>query len=147
MPIFQGDTKDFINYQGISPLSTTLQHSSFSINYVLTYSLLTPCSRVIVEKLTSFQLVKKFHTYYGIQRFITGFTSSRHLFLSWASSIHSMPPHPTSWRSILTLSSHLRQGLPHQNHVYTSPLLHTCYISFFLIWSLNLYINKITEYN
>ena len=30
--------------------------------------------------------------------------------LSWASSIQSMPPHPTSWRSILILSSHLRLG-------------------------------------
>ena len=32
--------------------------------------------------------------------------------LSWASSIQSIPPHPTSWRSILILSSHLRLGLP-----------------------------------
>jgi len=39
------------------------------------------------------------------------FTSARHLSLSWASSIHSIPPHPTSWRSIL-ISSHLRLGLP-----------------------------------
>ena len=35
----------------------------------------------------------------------------RHLSLSWASSIQSIP-HPTSWRSILILSSHLRLGLP-----------------------------------
>ena len=34
-----------------------------------------------------------------------------HLCLSWASSIQSIPPHPTSWRSILILSSHLRLGL------------------------------------
>ena len=33
------------------------------------------------------------------------------LFLSWASSIQSIPPHPTSWRSILILSSLLRLGL------------------------------------
>ena len=32
--------------------------------------------------------------------------------LSWASSIQSTPPHPTSWRSILILSSCLRLGLP-----------------------------------
>ena len=42
----------------------------------------------------------------------TAFTSARHLSLSWASSIQSIPPHPTSWRSILILSSHLRLGLP-----------------------------------
>ena len=35
-----------------------------------------------------------------------------HMSLSWASSIQSIPPHPTSWRSILILSSHLRLGLP-----------------------------------
>jgi hypothetical protein len=32
--------------------------------------------------------------------------------LSWARSIQSMLPHPTSWTSILILSSHLRLGLP-----------------------------------
>ena len=31
---------------------------------------------------------------------------------SWANSIKSTPPHLTSWRSILILSSHLRLGLP-----------------------------------
>ena len=34
------------------------------------------------------------------------------LSISWASSIQSIPPHPTSWRSILILSSHIRLGLP-----------------------------------
>jgi hypothetical protein len=29
-------------------------------------------------------------------------------FPTWASSVQSIPPHPTSWRSILILSSHLR---------------------------------------
>ena len=35
-----------------------------------------------------------------------------HLSLPWATSIQSITPHPTSWRSILILSSHLRLGLP-----------------------------------
>ena len=35
-----------------------------------------------------------------------------HLSLTWASSIQSKPPHPTSWKSILILSHHLRLGLP-----------------------------------
>jgi hypothetical protein len=74
--------------------------------------LLTPWSRVLFEKLTGFQLVKKFPAFYGTRMFITVFTSARHLFLSWATSIQSIPPHPTSWRSILILSSHLRLGLP-----------------------------------
>ena len=44
--------------------------------------LLTPCSRVLLEKLTGFQLVKKFTAFYGTQRFITSFTSARYLSLS-----------------------------------------------------------------
>jgi len=47
----------------------------------LTY-LLTPWSRVLLEKLTGCQLVKKFPTFYGTRRFITAFTSARHLSLS-----------------------------------------------------------------
>ena len=43
---------------------------------------------------------------------IIAFTSARHLSITWASSIQSVPPHPTSWISILILSSHLRLGLP-----------------------------------
>jgi hypothetical protein len=62
-------------------------------------------------ELTVSQLVKKFPTFYGIRRLITAFTRARHLSLSWASSIQSMPPHTTPWRSILILSSHLRLGL------------------------------------
>jgi len=44
--------------------------------------------------------------------FITALTSLRHLSLSWASPIQSIYPHPTSWRFILILSTHLRLGLP-----------------------------------
>ena len=35
-----------------------------------------------------------------------------HLSLSWASPIQSIYSHPTSWRFILILSTHLRIGLP-----------------------------------
>jgi len=59
-----------------------------------------------------FQLVKKSPAFYGTRRFITAFTSARHLSLSLANSIQSIPPPSTSWRSILILSSHLRRGLP-----------------------------------
>ena len=44
--------------------------------------------------------------------FITVLTSARHLSLSSANSIQSPQPLPTSWRSILIVSSHLRLGLP-----------------------------------
>jgi len=81
-------------------------------NYYIRTYLLTPWSRVLLEKLTGFHLVKKFPAFYGTRRFITAFTSARHLSLFWASSILSITPHPTSWRFILILSSHLRLGLP-----------------------------------
>jgi len=42
---------------------------------------LTPCTRILLEKVTGSQLVKKFPTFYGTRRFITAFTSSRHLSL------------------------------------------------------------------
>ena len=77
----------------------------------LTY-LLTPWSRVLLEKLTVLQLVKKFPAFHGTWRFITALTSVHHLSLSWASPIQSIYPHPTSCRSILILSTHLRLGLP-----------------------------------
>ena len=44
--------------------------------------LLTLWSKVLLEKLTGFQLVKKFPTFYGTRTFITAFTNVRHLSLS-----------------------------------------------------------------
>ena len=83
----------------------------FVITYLLTY-LLTPWCRVSLEKLTGLQLVKKFPAFHRTRRFITALTSVRRLSLSWASPIQSIYQHPTSWRSILILSTHLRLGLP-----------------------------------
>ena len=81
------------------------------ITYLLTY-LLTPWCRVLLEKLTGLQLVKKFPAFHGTRRFITALTSVRQLSLSWASPIESIYPHPTSWRSIIILFTHLRLDLP-----------------------------------
>ena len=81
------------------------------MRYLLTY-LLTPWCRVLLEKLTGLQSVKKFPAFHGTRRFITVLTSVRHLSVSWASPIQSIYPHPTSWRSVLILSTHLSLGLP-----------------------------------
>ena len=43
---------------------------------------------------------------------VTAVTSARHLSLSWASSIQSMTPHPTTWRSILHQSATFPYPVP-----------------------------------
>jgi len=83
-------------------------------------NILSSWSRVHPEKLTGFQLVKKFPAFYGTWKFITAVRRACHLSLSWASSIQSIPPHPTSWRSILILSSHVCLG--HSSGLFLSRL-------------------------
>ena len=46
------------------------------LHYLLTY-LLTPRCRVLLEKLTGLQLVKKFPAFHGTRRFISALTSVR----------------------------------------------------------------------
>jgi len=43
---------------------------------ILPTYLLTPWSKVLLEKLTGFQLLKKFSTFYGTRKFINTFTSA-----------------------------------------------------------------------
>ena len=74
---------------------------------LLTY-LLTPWSKVLLEKLTGSAGSQEIPRIFGTRRLLTVLTSARHLSLSWANSIQSPQPPPTSWRSILILSSHLR---------------------------------------
>jgi len=99
------------------------------LTYLLTYSMV----QSPFFKPTGLQLVKKFPTFHGTRKFITALTNVRHLSLSWPSPIQSINPHPTSWRSILILSTHLRLGLPsgllpfpHQDpiHPLSSPTRH-----------------------
>jgi len=92
-------------------LSILTIYGEYETIYSLTHSR-TPCCRALLEKLTGLQLVKKFPAFHGTRRFITALTSVRQLSLSCASTIQSICPHPTSWRSILILSTHLCLGLP-----------------------------------
>ena len=98
-------------------------------SFLLTYSIQNSPS----YEANQFSPSQEIPTFYGIRRFITAFTSSCHLSLSWTRVIQSIPPHSTSWKSILILSYHLCLGLPrglfpYQNLVYTNPLPHTCYM-------------------
>ena len=95
---------------------------------------LTPWSRVLLEKLTGFQPVKKFPAFYGTPRFITAFTSARHLSLSSSISIQSIPPTYYFLKIHLNIILPSNPGspncsislrFPHQNHVYAFPLPHT----------------------
>jgi hypothetical protein len=102
-------------------VTTQLQWIIIIIIIIIIIYLLTPCSN-----LTGLQLVKKFPAFHGTRRFITAFTSARHLSLSWASSIQSIPLQPSSWKSILMLSSDLRLGLPSGLSSVTFLLTKTC---------------------
>jgi len=89
---------------------------------------LTPWSTVLLEKLTGFQLVKKFPAFHGTRRFITAFTSARHLSLSWASSIQSIPPLPTHFLKIhLNIILAFTPGSPKLSLPLRFPH-YTCYI-------------------
>jgi len=81
-----------------------------TLTYLLTY--LTPWSRILLDKLTGSQLLKKFPAFYGIRRFITAFTTVCQLSVSWSRSIQSISLHPTFWRFVLILSSYVRLNLP-----------------------------------
>jgi len=70
-------------YPHPSLLGVIVQKPEIIIMLAITYTyLLTPWSRVLREKLTGLQLVKKFPTFYGTRMFITAFTSARHVSVS-----------------------------------------------------------------
>ena len=83
----------------------------YSIFEHITTYLVTPWSRVLLEKPTGSAATQEITHIFGTPRFITVLTRARHLSLSWGNSIESSHPPPTSRRSILILSSHLRLGL------------------------------------
>ena len=95
-----------MSWQGYNP-----QWTKQSIDFVYTY-LLTAWNRVLLEKLTSFAANQE------IPRFLWNpkvhcRTHKHPPSVPVLSQLHQAPqPLPTSWRSILILSSHLRLGLP-----------------------------------
>jgi hypothetical protein len=94
--------------RAVKPLRSqdTLKLEYYSCFHSHMNYLLTPWSRVLLEKLTvNFAASQEILCIYGTWKFLTVPTSARHLSLSWANSIQSPQPPPTSWRSILILPS------------------------------------------
>ena len=99
------------------------------LSYLLTY-LLTQWSTVLLEKLTGFQLVKKFPACYGIRRFITAFTSAPNcLILKQLGPVHTPTSHYLKIQLNIIFAStpsspkwSLSLRFPNQNPLYASPL-------------------------
>jgi hypothetical protein len=120
--------------QGYNHVTTVMEYCLFTA--ILTHSLTHSWSWALREKLPIVQLLKNFPEFYGNRRFITVFTRALHWPLPWSRSIQSIPPYPTSLRSILILSPLLCLDLPSglfpsgfPTNILCSPLLnHSCYM-------------------
>jgi len=112
--------------------------NSFEASGILTYFLrLTPCSRVLLEKLTGFQIVKKFPAFYGTPK--VHFRSRKCPppvpILSQLDPVHTPTSHFLKFHLNIILSSlpeplklSLSFRFPHQNPLYASHLPHTRYM-------------------
>ena len=124
--------RDFLFSHAVFKLGCAQHREMVDIQYLITLR-----SRVLLEKLTDSQLVEKFPAFYGTRRFITAFTSARHLSLYWASSIQSMIPTSNFLKIHLNIifpstpvspKWSLSLRFPHQNSVYNCPLTHAWYM-------------------
>ena len=75
-----GKTHEITNHK--YNIRKTIKHKENNNANTTHVRLLTPWSRVLFEKLTGSHLVKTLPAFYGNRRFITAFTSVRHLSLS-----------------------------------------------------------------
>ena len=148
----------FISECEVCVAGSLLYMSFFAANVKSLTHLLTPRSRVLLEKLTGSQLVRKLPAFYGTRRFITACTSARHLSLYWGRSIQSILPNPTSCRSVLILfinyvwafqvESFLQASPPKicTNLFYPPYVLHAQSISSLSIWSPAQYLVRSTDH-
>jgi hypothetical protein len=74
-----------INYKFVGSLYKMIKMNGTDIKIILTYLLtylLTPWSKVLLEKLTGFAASQEIPRIYGTRNFITVLTRARHLSLS-----------------------------------------------------------------
>ena len=83
-----------LDFEKKKKVSQLLIDQEVILTYLLITYLITLRSRVFLEKLTGFQLVKTFATLYGTQMFITAVTSALHLSLSRARLHQNISPGP-----------------------------------------------------
>jgi len=122
-------------------LPLTLPYNTYlecDLTYLLTYSMAQSPS----WEANWFAASQEIPRIYGTRRFITALTSVRELSLSWASPIQSIYPHPTSCRSVLILSTHIRLGLPSSLLPSGFPTKLCVNLKFHFHWSLRSIINN-----
>jgi hypothetical protein len=92
--------------------------------------LITPRSRVFLEKLKGFQLVMIFPAFNGTPKVHYRIHKCPPPALSWTRPIQSLPPRSTCWRYTLIISSHTYLGLPSGLFPSSFPIktLYTCYM-------------------
>ena len=119
-------------WQGLSPVNNSHCHTH---NLSLSLSV-SSLSRIFPKKFTGAQLVKRLPALWGT-RLVTAFESSHQHSLASVRSIQSVPPLPSSSKSVLIISSPLRlglpsglshSGLPPPNPVCTPPICNTRYL-------------------
>jgi hypothetical protein len=83
--------------------------TEFKVKFTVTYSLLTPWSRILPEKLTGPQIVRKFPAFYETRNLITAFIRASHL--PCFSFYRSTSPVPKIWLLFLNMVKLLLWGV------------------------------------